>query len=205
MGFFGFLKTNSVAPNIAQPKGGLCIIDVASVLDSSGSKKGNRIHPRDNFMALKSLALFSERENMQMIAVVTGKELKEAKNGHKFKGITVYYTDEQDATRSKILGIAKKYSGKHPVIVTCEPETEKKAAHLNISLMRPSTLKKVGIALSDDRDQRNKNNGNRKDRDDKRRNHRNHEKKTGDKPEDTQEKQQSEIEDPEILSLIDPV
>ena len=191
MGFFGFFSKKAVVSGGSAAKSSLCVVDLASMMGSSGVKNG-RIHPRDNFLTLRNLSQLVAREEFEMVAVITGRELKEVKEGQAFKGVKVYYAEDPTVARSKVLDVARKHAGKHPVVVTSDAETEKKIFDAGFSCMRPATIKKAGMPEENDQNSRQRNNGQKRQGERRRK-----------KPE--QQQAEAEVEDPEILTLIDPV
>ncbi|NLB55022.1 MAG: hypothetical protein GX811_04525 [Lentisphaerae bacterium] len=193
MGFFDFFRRKDVLPELPNPQDTVCVADIASFQEAPNAKKGVRVTPRDNFNALKNIAVFAEREEIKIIAVVTGRELQEVENGKDYRGVTTFYCETPEDAQKKVLQMAGKYAKKQPVILTGDPDLEQMALAKGFSCMRPSTFKKSGSPeRREPQPQRRKQNPNAR-------------KRTGERPKKRPDITVQEQEDTGILSLIDPV
>ena len=148
----------------------------ASGLAESGQKNNVPTTPRDNFEALKILAQFAAQEGLNLIAVFTGRPLREAAEGATYKNVEVHYAENSPGCRKVMMKLLQRQSGsRRAVVLTADPDLERMAAAQGADCMRISTFKKVfdnresreGRDSRDNRDRRqprpprrNVNNGN---------------------------------------------
>lgn len=119
------------------------IIDANGFIDKRYREANGQPSPRDNFYVLKNLAYFVQREGVEMMAVFIGRPLREAGEGESFKGVTVYYAENEKALSRKIRELApKRPSGSAVVIMTNDQQIEREAMKLNAQCMRLTTLRR---------------------------------------------------------------
>lgn len=119
------------------------IVDANGFIDKRYREANGQPSPRDNFYVLKNLAYFVQREGIEMMAVFIGRPLREARDGESFKGVTVYYAENEKALLQKIRELARKCLTKSEVVViTNDPQIEREAMKLNARCMRLTTLRK---------------------------------------------------------------
>ena len=68
----------------------LLIVDMISLLKFHGTK--NDFSPRSQLQVLRKLSKFSLKENLKIIAVLSGEPLHKAPKGKKFDNIKVHYS-----------------------------------------------------------------------------------------------------------------
>lgn len=128
------------------------IVDVNGFIDKRYREANGQPSPRDNFYVLKNLAYFAQREGVEMMAVFIGRPLREAGDGESFKGVTVYYADNDRTLSQKIRELARRrLSNSEVIIMTNDQQIEREATKLNAQCMRLTTLRK-GIEGNFDHD-----------------------------------------------------
>ncbi len=126
------------------PEQRIYLVDALGLAEGRFRNGELQMSPRDNFAILRNLAQFAARENLKLIAVFTGRPLREAGEGKQYKGLQVHYA-EQAATRSKkIIALVRTHlRAKDVVLITGDAQLEKAALALNAACMRPATLRKA--------------------------------------------------------------
>jgi hypothetical protein len=125
--------------NLFKPAKTVLVIDAISLNESMGMK--GKVPPRNQLQMLRRLARFSQREKIEVIAVLTGSPLNKAPAGKKFEGIVVLYSKDMDK-HAKFM--AKIVAGKGPgaVLVSGNAAVEKVAGS-SVKKMRISTFRKA--------------------------------------------------------------
>jgi len=119
------------------------IVDANGFIDKRYREANGQPSPRDNFYVLKNLAYFAQREGIEMLAVFIGRPLREAGEGKSFKGVTVYYAENERVLSQKIRELARKrLANSAVVIMTNDQQIEREAIKLNAQCMRLTTLRK---------------------------------------------------------------
>lgn len=119
------------------------IVDANGFIDKRYQEANGQPSPRDNFYVLKNLAYFAQREGIDMMAVFVGRPLREAGNGESFKGVVVYYAENEKALPQRIRELARRrLSNSAVVIMTNDQQIEREAIKLNAQCMRLTTLRK---------------------------------------------------------------
>ena len=121
----------------------VCIVDANGFIEKRYREANGCPSPRDNFYVLKNLAFFAQREEVEAIAVFIGRPLREAGNGDSFKGVTVYYAEDDKMLARKIRELA--HSGrakKNALVITDDRQIEQEAAKSGAQCMRLTTFKK---------------------------------------------------------------
>ena len=77
-----------------------------------------------------------------MKAVFVGRPLREAGEGESFKGVTVYYAENEKALLQKITELARRCRSDGVVVVTNDQQIERQAMKMNAQCMRLTTLRK---------------------------------------------------------------
>lgn len=121
----------------------VCIIDASGFIEKRYREANGCPSPRDNFFVLKNLAHFAQREEIEAIAVFIGRPLREAGNGDSFKGVRVYYAEDDKTLAGKILELARSGRAKNnALIITDDRQLEKEAANAACQCLRLATFKK---------------------------------------------------------------
>ncbi|MFC1454284.1 NYN domain-containing protein [Verrucomicrobiota bacterium] len=130
-----------------------CIVDANGFIEKRFREANGQPNPRDNFIVLKNLANFVYREDIKLTAVFIGRPLREAGEGKLFKGVTVFYTNDEKSLSKKIIQLAKSGSSHNkPVIITDDRNTEQEAVKTGSQCMRLTTFKKsMGGGFDHDR------------------------------------------------------
>lgn len=119
------------------------IVDANGFIDKRYREANGLPSPRDNFYVLKNLAYFVQREGIEIMAVFVGRPLREAGEGESFKGVTVYYAENEKALSRKIMESARKrLANRTVVVITNDQQIEREVIKLNAQCMRLTTLKK---------------------------------------------------------------
>ncbi|MDF7826649.1 hypothetical protein P4B35_21645 [Pontiellaceae bacterium B12227] len=125
--------------NLFKPARTVLVIDAVSLNESAGLK--GKIPPRNQLQMLRRLARFSQREKIEVIAVLSGAPLNKAPAGKKFEEITVLYSKSMEA-HAKFLAKTTMSKGAGAVLVSGSAATEKVAGN-GVKKMRVSTFRKA--------------------------------------------------------------
>jgi len=131
--------------NLFKPSKSILVVDGVS-LNAALGNKGN-VPPRAQLQTLRRLARFSQREKLELVAVLTGTPLNKAPAGKKFEGITVLYSKSADAHARYLVKVASSRGGS-AVLVTGDAAVEKKAGS-RIRTLRVSTFRKAFDSTGD--------------------------------------------------------
>jgi hypothetical protein len=125
--------------NLFKPARTVLVIDAVSLNESAGLK--GKVPPRNQLQILRRLARFSQREKIQVIAVLCGTPLNKAPAGKKFEDITVLYSKSPEV-HAKFIGKTTLSKGSGAVMVSGSAVVEKAAGN-GIKQMRISTFRKA--------------------------------------------------------------
>lgn len=131
--------------NLFKPAHTALVIDTVSLNESLGMK--GKIPPRNQLQLLRRLARFSQREKLDVVAVLCGTPLNKAPAGKKFEGITVVYSKSMD-NHVKYLVRTANSKGAGAVLVSGNAATEKLRGGAAKNL-RISTFRKAFDSTSD--------------------------------------------------------
>ena len=121
----------------------VCIIDANGFIEKRYREANGLPSPRDNFYVLKNLAYFAQREDIEMTAVFIGRPLREAGEGESFKGVAVYYANDEKSLSQKIRHLARAGAAhKEAVIITDDRQIEREAMKDGAQCMRLTTFKR---------------------------------------------------------------
>jgi hypothetical protein len=121
----------------------VCIVDANGFIEKRYREANGMPSPRDNFYVLKNLAYFAQREDIEMIAIFCGRPLREAGEGESFKGVAVYYANDEKSLSQKIRHLARSGTAhKEAVIITDDRQIEREAMKDGAQCMRLTTLKR---------------------------------------------------------------
>lgn len=122
----------------------ICIINASGFIEKRYRDAGGQTSPRDNFFVLRNLSHFAQREEIETIAIFTGRPLKEAGEGAFFKGVKVYYSPDERTLLQKIKELTRSCSSKKDtIVITDDRHVEKEVIPLGAQCMRLATLKKA--------------------------------------------------------------
>ena len=191
MGLFDLFKSSSKT---------ILVVDAVSLNESAGSK-GNKVPPRNQLQMLRRLARFSQREKMELVAVLSGTPLNKAPGGKKFENIMVLYSASAEA-HAKFLAKTVSSKGSGAVLISGNAAAEKLLATGTKSL-RVSTFRKAfdvgGDGDGDDRGDNQRGRGGNNNRPQRRR----QQKPAGEKQQ--QQKQQQDRRPPKESSESDAI
>lgn len=125
--------------NLFKPAKTVLVVDAVSLNDSLGMK--GKVPPRNQLQTLRRLTRFSQREKIEVVAVLSGKPLNKAPAGKKFDGVLVLYSKSADK-HAKFLAKTAGSKGAGAVLVSGSAATEK-VAGAAITKMRVSTFRKA--------------------------------------------------------------
>lgn len=123
--------------NFLKRKRSVVVVDIVSMLDSLGSKENSL--PRLQLQILRRLVKLSEKENIKIIAVLSGQPLNKAPKGKKFDNILVLYSSDINKHAKKLSSVAVSYNS---VLVT-NNELAEKIVGSKVHKMRISTFRKI--------------------------------------------------------------
>ncbi len=129
MGLFDLFKTNKI----------VVVVDGVSLNEALGMK-GN-VPPRTQLQTLRRLSRFSQREKIEVVAVLCGSPLHKAPAGKKFEEITVVYSKSAEAHAKYVVKVASS-KGAGVVLISGNAVVEKLAGN-SVKTMRVSTFRKV--------------------------------------------------------------
>lgn len=137
------------------------VVDAEKLADSREGRTG----PVERFRAIQQLSRFSEREKVEIVAVVGGRPLREVAHGESFNGVKVFYVEEGQSLADrmeKCLGEVRR----KPVVITNDKQLETRMNERGISTLRVSTLRKAfeGGEGGGERGERGERGGDRGDR-----------------------------------------
>ena len=121
--------------NLMKPSRKVLVIDTVALNESLGQK--GKVPPRNQLQLLRRLSRFAQRENLTLVAVLTGTTLNTAPAGKKFEGITVLYSKSIDRHARYVARVAASKGG---VLVSGNADAEKilgrSAAKMHVSTFR---------------------------------------------------------------------
>ncbi|MEE9369633.1 MAG: hypothetical protein V3V05_12345 [Pontiella sp.] len=125
--------------NLLKPAKTVLVIDAVSLNESLGMK--GKVPPRNQLQMLRRLARFSQREKIEVVAVLSGTPLNKAAAGKKFEGVMVLYSKSLEVHAKHIAKIAAG-RGAGAVLVSSNAATEKMAGR-GVKKLRISTFRKA--------------------------------------------------------------
>jgi len=125
--------------NLFKPARPVLIVDTVSLNESLGLK--GKVPPRNQLQTLRRLSRFSQREKIEVVAVLTGSPLNKAPAGKKFDGVTVLYSSSPEAHTKYVAKTAQSRGG-GAVLVSGDAATEKLVGN-GTKKMRISTFRKA--------------------------------------------------------------
>ncbi len=129
MGLFNLFKASKT----------IVVVDGVSLNEALGMK--GTVPPRNQLQTLRSLARFSQREKIEVVAVLSGSPLHKAPAGKKFEDITVVYSKTAEAHSKYVVKVAKS-KGLGAILISGNATVEKVAGS-GVKMMRMSTLRKM--------------------------------------------------------------
>lgn len=125
--------------NLFKPASTVLVVDVAALNESLGMK-GN-VAPRNQLQTLRRLSRFSNREKIEVVAVVPGAPLNKAPNGKKFEGIQVLYATDTNKVPAFVAKTTNS-KGSGAIMVTGGDAAEKLVG-ASVGKLRMSTFRKA--------------------------------------------------------------
>ena len=119
------------------------VVDMISLLKFQGMK--NDFSPRAQLQVLRKLSKFSLKENLKIIAVLSGEPLHKAPKGKKFDNIFVHYSSSLINHSKKIASLAIL---KNAILVTNDEIAERKVKN-RIETIKTSTFRKAFDSFND--------------------------------------------------------
>ena len=115
------------------------VVDAVSLNESLGMK--GKVPPRNQLQMLRRLARFSQREKIEVVAVLSGAPLNKAAAGKKFEGVMVLYSKSPDVHTKYVAKVAAG-KGAGAVLVSGNAAAEKLAGR-SVKKLRISTFRKA--------------------------------------------------------------
>ena len=112
------------------------IIDMLSLFRSLGIKSS--VSPRIQLQILRRITKFSDRENIKVIAILSGEPLRKAPDKKYFENILILYSVSSSTHLTKAIKVAKSKNG-----VLVSDDQNIKAINPNITIMRCRTFTRV--------------------------------------------------------------
>ncbi|VGO19263.1 hypothetical protein [Pontiella sulfatireligans] len=125
--------------NLFKPAKTVLVVDCLSLNDSMGMK--GKVPPRNQLQTLRRLTRFSQREKIEVVAVLCGAPLNKAPAGKKFEDITVLYSKSADV-HAKFLAKTAASKGPGAILLSGNAAAEKLAGS-SVKAMRVSTFRKA--------------------------------------------------------------
>lgn len=125
--------------NLFKPSKKMLVVDGVSLSEALGMK-GN-VPPRNQLQFLRRLARFSQREKIELVAVLCGSPLHKAPAGKKFEEITVVYSKTPE-DHAKFLAKTASAKGAGTILVSGNATIEKMVGN-GVKTMRVSTFRKA--------------------------------------------------------------
>ena len=125
--------------NLFKPAKTVLVVDAVSLNESLGMK--GKVPPRNQLQMLRRLARFSQREKIEVVAVLSGSPLNKAAAGKKFEGVLVLYSKSLEVHAKHVAKIASG-KGAGAVLVSGNAATEKIAGR-GVKKLRISTFRKA--------------------------------------------------------------
>jgi hypothetical protein len=113
------------------------VVDVTSLFDALGMK--GDVSPRTQLQVLRRLTRFAEREEVELIAVLSGDPLHKAPNRKKFDSILILYSKSS----AKHAGFVAKTALKRGALLLTDDVKVEKLAGASVEKMRLSTFRKA--------------------------------------------------------------
>ena len=123
--------------NLFKPSKSVVVVDVISLFHALGMK--GDVSPRTQLQVLRRLTRFAEREEVELIAVLSGEPLHKAPNRKKFDSILVLYSK----STAKHAGFVAKVALKRGALLLTDNVKAEKAAGASVEKMRLSTFRKA--------------------------------------------------------------
>jgi len=125
--------------NLFKPAKTVLVVDCVSLNDTLGMK--GKVPPRNQLQMLRRLARFSQREKIEVVAVLCGSPLNKAPAGKKFEDIGVLYSKSSEA-HAKYLAKIAGAKGAGAILLTGNVSVEKIVGS-GVKTMRISTFRKA--------------------------------------------------------------
>ncbi len=123
--------------SLFKPSKSVVVVDVISLFNALGMK--GDISPRTQLQVLRRLTRFAEREEVELIAVLSGEPLHKAPNRKKFDSILVLYSKSS----AKHAGFVAQTAVKRGALLLTDDVKAEKSAGASVEKMRLSTFRKA--------------------------------------------------------------
>lgn len=118
------------------------VIDATRMADPNVSP--DRVSPREQFLMLQRIASFAGREEVQAVAILAGRPLREAGEGEVYQGVKVFYAERSEQLAGVVVQAVKNQRSVRKVVVfTGEPSVEEAVKEVGALVMSVSTLRKA--------------------------------------------------------------
>jgi hypothetical protein len=125
--------------NLFKPARTVLVVDAVSLNESLGMK--GKVPPRNQLQTLRRLSRFSQREKIEVVAVLTGNPLNKAPAGKKFEGVLVIYSKSPE-DHAKFIAKTAAAKGSGAIMISGNAAAEK-IAGAGVRSMRVSTFRKA--------------------------------------------------------------
>jgi hypothetical protein len=125
--------------NLFKPARTVLVVDAVSLNDSLGMK--GKVPPRNQLQTLRRLSRFSQREKIEVVAVLTGSPLNKAPAGKKFEDVLVLYSKSPEE-HAKFMAKTAAAKGAGAIMISGNAAAEKIAGG-GVRSMRVSTFRKA--------------------------------------------------------------
>jgi rRNA-processing protein FCF1 len=157
MGIFDSIKSAFSGLRGGRHAGRVYIVDAEKLADTREGRTG----PVERFRAIQQLSRFAERESVEIIAVVGGRPLREAGHGEAYKGVRVFYVEDNNSVADQMEKTLAQIRGRSPVVITNDKQLESRLRGRGVETMRITTLRKAfeGDSAGSDRERRSRRGG----------------------------------------------
>lgn len=144
MGLLDSIKSIFVGANAKRTTSRVCIVDAEKLADP----RDGRVGPVERFRTIQQLSRFAEREQLQLVAVVGGRPLREVADGETYNGVRVYYVEEGKTLADRIEKTLEQIGARNAFVITNDRQLEARLRDRGVPTMRLATLKK-GLEASE--------------------------------------------------------
>lgn len=144
MGFIATIKSVFGGTEGSSQGYRVCIVDAEKFADP----RDGRVGPPERFRAIQQLARFREREQLEIIAIVGGRPLREVADGETYNGVRVYYVEENKTIADQIEKALASAGARKSLVITNDRQLEARMRERGVATMRITTFKR-GVESSE--------------------------------------------------------
>ena len=123
------------------------LVDMSAIV--AGKRNASRPGPGELVQALKRLARFAGKEQIKMVALATGKPLREVADGGTLDGIRVFFAESPENFPGLALKrVKQELRNQNVMVITSDRKLEEQVTRAGGQIMRGSTFRKALDAVA---------------------------------------------------------